>query len=94
MSVGLQLGTKLSPALDFSSILLYHCNSISGCILPSHEEVWQASEEGSHCHEEAAHGYEPRPVQLGPKMADNSQEQQVTCKRTRTQYITQLPFME
>jgi hypothetical protein len=43
--------------------------------------VWQACEEGSYSHEETAHSNEPGPVQLRPKMADHSQEQQVTCKK-------------
>lgn len=48
-----------------------------GCDVPSHEEVCESGENGPNGHEEAPNGNEPGPVQLGPKMADNGQKQQV-----------------
>lgn len=51
--------------------------------LPSHEEVRQASEKGPYGHDETSHSDEPGPVQLGPKMADHSEEQQVAWRRER-----------
>lgn len=49
------------------------------CRLPSHEEVSQTGEEGPQSHDQTAPWNEPGSVQLGPKMADHSQKQQVAC---------------
>lgn len=49
------------------------------CRLPSHEEVSQTGEEGPQSHDQTAPGNEPGSVQLGPKVADHSQKQQVAC---------------
>lgn len=47
------------------------------CNVPSHEEVRESGEDGPNSHEEATNGNEPGSVQLGPKMADQGQKQQV-----------------
>jgi hypothetical protein len=73
---------KLSSALEY--LYKYKFNQYKykfSVVLPFQEEVWQACEEGSYSHEETANSNEPGPVQLRPKMADHSQEQQVTCKK-------------
>lgn len=64
---------------QLDQLLLTECIEMKGiaCDLPSHEEVRKSCEDGPNGHEEAPYGNEPGPVQLGPKMADHSQKQQV-----------------
>ena len=50
--------------------------------LPSNNEVWQCNEESPHRHEKTSNCYDPRSVQLGPKVTDKRNHQQITlCGR-------------
>lgn len=71
------------PSFLFSNV----CKKWWVCVrLPSHEEVRQSGEKGPHGHEETARGNESGPMQLGPKMADHSEKQQVAyLQRKRNQ---------
>ncbi len=43
----------------------------------------EPSEKGPNSHEKTAHSDESGPMQLGPKVADYSQKQQVACLQKR-----------
>lgn len=68
----------------FLSVVRESVKSHVCCRLPSHEEVSQTGEEGPQSHDQAAPWNEPGSVQLGPKMADHSQKQQVACLPKQT----------
>lgn len=80
---------------QFLSVVRVSVKSHVSCRLPPHEEVSQTGEEGPQSHDQTAPWNEPRSVQLGPKMADHSQKQQVAWlpkEKARNQRIFPRPL--